>query len=152
MQSISKFFRNNFYILWYKKKSEYSNPWYFLSEKVLSKFKKIPHKIHIGKYQYILGTDPIKNYPIIIAFNGLGWKTKYSEVRYETPPNILFKFFNFEFRITLTWGDVLTDTIYWESILEYLYENKSIEEIINSNTWINNDKKETSLITLNLLK
>lgn len=94
-------------------------------------------------------SDPIRNRPIEILFTGLGWKDKYNSPRYEYPPNILFKFFNIEFRIILTWGDYLKDTIYWEDVLSY-YEYKTPLKNIGS-SWIK-DGKEINSKTLNMLK
>lgn len=150
MQSISKFIKKYFFIYWYNKKYSFTNPWYYQNKKILKVFKRCPFKIHIGKYHYIMFSDPIRNRPIEILFTGLGWKDKYDSPRYEYPPNILFKFFNIEFRIVWTWGDYLKDTIYWEDVLSY-YEYKTLLKDIGSSSWIK-DGKEINSRTLNMLK
>lgn len=104
--------------------------------------------------------DPINNYPIQLSFNGLGWKEKYYDPVFEYPPNILFKLFNFSIRIIWTWGNILEDMIYWEGILQYYIYKRSLEDIIETDVWINTNKKENStpkmlkgsLETLNMLK
>ena len=122
MQLINKL-KDYICIYWYEN-NVYSNPLYYQNSKILKVFKRCPFKIHIGKYHYIMFSDPIRNRPIEILFTGLGWKDKYNSPRYEYPPNILFKFFNIEFRIIWTWEDYLKDTIYWEDVLSY-YEYKT---------------------------
>lgn len=148
MQLINKL-KDYIYIHWYEN-DVYSNPLYYQNSKILKVFKKCPFKIHIGKYSYIMFSDPIRNRPIEILFTGLGWKDKYNSPRYEYPPNILFKFFNFEFRIIWTWGDYLKDTIYWEDVLSY-YEYNTLLKDIGSSSWIK-DEKEINSKTLNMLR
>ena len=148
MQLINKL-KNYIYIHWYNN-DVYSNPLYYQNSKILKVFKRCPFKMHIGKYHYIMFSDPIRNRPIEILFTGLGWKDKYNSPRYEYPPNILFKFFNFEFRIIWTWGDYLKDTIYWEDVLSYYEYNTSLKDI-GSSSWIK-DKKEINSKTLNMLR
>ena len=148
MQLINKL-KDYIYIHWYKN-DVYSNPLYYQNSKILKVFKRCPFKIHIGKYHYIMFSDPIRNRPIEILFTGLGWKDKYNSPRYEYPPNILFKFFNFEFRIIWTWGDYLKDTIYWEDVLSYYEYNTSLKDI-GSSSWIK-DEKEINSKTLNMLR
>ena len=147
MQLINKL-KKYICIHWYKN-DVYSNPLYYQNNKILKVFKRCPFKIHIGKYHYIMFSDPIRNRPIEILFTGLGWKDKYNSPRYEYPPNILFKFFNIEFRIIWTWGDYLKDTIYWEDILSYYEYNIPLKNIGSS--WIK-DGKEINSRTLNMLK
>ena len=148
MQLINKL-KDYIYIHWYKN-DVYSNPLYYQNSKILKVFKRCPFKIHIGKYHYIMFSDPIRNRSIEILFTGLGWKDKYNSPRYEYPPNILFKFFNFEFRIIWTWGDYLKDTIYWEDVLSYYEYNTSLKDI-GSSSWIK-DEKEINSKTLNMLR
>ena len=148
MQLINKL-KDYIYIHWYKN-DVYSNPLYYQNSKILKVFKRCPFKIHIGKYHYIMFSDPIRNRSIEILFTGLGWKDKYNSPRYEYPPNILFKFFNFEFRIIWTWGDYLKDTIYWEDVLSYYEYNTSLKDI-RSSSWIK-DEKEINSKTLNMLR
>ena len=148
MQLINKL-KDYIYIHWYKN-NVYSNPLYYQNSKILKVFKRCPFKIHIGKYHYIMFSDPIRNRPIEILFTGLGWKDKYNSPCYEYPPNILFKFFNFEFRIIWTWGDYLKDTIYWEDVLSYYEYNTSLKDI-GSSSWIK-DEKEINSKTLNMLR
>lgn len=148
MQLINKL-KDYIYIHWYEN-DVYSNPLYYQNSKILKVFKRCPFKIHIGKYHYIMFSDPIRNRPIEILFTGLGWKDKYNSPRYEYPPNILFKFFNFEFRIIWTWGDYLKDTIYWEDVLSYYEYNTSLKDI-GSSSWIKDEKEINSKI-LNMLR
>ena len=148
MQLINKL-KDYICIHWYKN-DVYSNPLYYQNSKILKVFKRCPFKIHIGKYHYIMFSDPIRNRPIEILFTGLGWKDKYNSPCYEYPPNILFKFFNFEFRIIWTWGDYLKDTIYWEDVLSYYEYNTSLKDI-GSSSWIK-DEKEINSKTLNMLR
>lgn len=72
MQSISKFIKKYFFIYWYNKKYSFTNPWYYQNKKILKVFKRCPFRIHIGKYYYIMFSDPIRNCPIEIVFTGLG--------------------------------------------------------------------------------
>ena len=148
MQLINKL-KDYICIHWYEN-NVYSNPLHYQNSKILKVFKRCPFKIHIGKYHYIMFSDPIRNRPIEILFTGLGWKDKYNSPRYEYPPNILFKFFNFEFRIIWTWGDYLKDTIYWEDVLSYYEYNTSLKDI-GSSSWIK-DEKEINSKTLNMLR
>lgn len=113
--------KNFIYIKWYKN-DEYRNPWYYLNKSILKKsLRKCPFKIHIGKYHYMMFADPIHKYLIELLFTGLGWKYAGDFISYITPPNILFKFFNYEIRIVWTLGDWNTDKYYWEEVLSYKY-------------------------------
>lgn len=119
--------------------TEYNDPLYWW-KKVKNIFKKPPCKVHIGKYNYLMLCDPIRERKIYFASNGLGYKLKYDSPRFEYIPNILFKFFNWEIRIFWTWGDSLKDTFYWETILDILINKKSLRSAIDDNSWLDNNK------------
>lgn len=150
MQLINKFIKKYIFIYWYKKQS-FLNPWYYQNKQILKVFKRCPIKIHIGKYKYMMFCDPVKNYPIQLSFNGLGWKERNCEPVFEYPPNILFKLFNFSIRIIWTWGNILKDMIYWEGVLQYFVYKRPLRDVIETDVWINN-KDYNSLITLKMLK
>lgn len=134
-------------------KNPYKNPLYYWW-KVRKIFKKPPLHVHIGKYTYILLCDWIKSPKIQLAFNGLGWKDKYDSPRYEYFPNILFKFFNWEIRIFWSWqyqcdegiimdSQYVSDDAYWETILDMVVYNKTLNEAMDRNTWQNNINVKT---------
>lgn len=133
------------------KNNEYYVPLYWWKY-VKNLFKKPPRKVHIGKYQYIMICDPIKEFKIGFRRNGLGYKLKYDDPRFEYAPNILFKFFNWEIRIMWTWEDYLKDTIYWETILDIVINKKTLEQAINANTFLSDPDKIYNVKTYKMLK
>lgn len=110
----------------------YKNPLLFWT-KVKDIFKKPPLHIHIGKYRYMMMCDWIRIPPIGLFINGLGWKDKYNSPRFETPPNILIKIFNFEIRFIWTWiikYHSWDDYNYWVSILDKVVYKREIDKSI----------------------
>lgn len=63
----------------------------------------------------------------------VGWKTKYSSIRYEFPPQLAFVAFGFALSFTLhcpVKNDYSYDDSYWESILYYIFGSKKIIDVI----------------------
>ena len=82
------------------------------------------------------------------------WKDKWNSPRHEFNPRILISLFNY-IHFYIEWSlqeDSLNDTIYWESILDYIYYGKSLQEAC-SNGWsqlnpVNNQYEEIFLTIL----
>lgn len=105
---------------------------------------KLPGKLKVGQYVWnrkirkrlkkwhLSWISPIIELPLWTRFHivnlGLGWKTKYDDVRYEFPPQFSIIAFGFSLTFTLhspVWNNFCNDSSYWEAILVHLYENKS---------------------------
>ena len=114
--------------------NEYNNPFYYWWK--VRKYYKFKCKLFIGKYYWLFG-DYIRMPKVYFTCQGLGWKTKYDEYRFEWSPYILFRFFNWQIRFIIGPTEAVSADIYWESILEFTdkFEKRSFYEIINSHTW-----------------
>lgn len=79
---------------------------------ILSKFFKPKYQLPVWLSFYVFNHDMI-------------WKTKWSEYRFEYPPQFSIVIFGYSFNWWLTSpGTDSQDYDYWESILYYLYEYK----------------------------
>lgn len=128
-------------------KNPYRNPLYYW-RKMKEIFKKPPLHLHIGKYRHMMLCDYMNPPKIQFICNGLGWKDKWNSPRFEYPPNILFKLFNFEIRLIWSWGDDFKDSVYWETLLDLCVYNKTLEDAITYNTWTG----DKNVKTLKMLK
>ncbi len=150
--------------------NEYHNPlmpWW----KVRKIFKRPKCHFIYGKNIWFFGMYARRDYynPIIhINSSALGWKWKYDMVRHEWDPYINITFFRKWHLIWIfNWCDKKDEQsktrsmATWEAILDYLYNNKTLEECINSHIWskvegeseditIHKNIREKCLKTLNL--
>lgn len=101
--------------------------------KVRKYFKAPKIKFYIGRIKWIYGY-PLK-YNKYVSFNmsSLGWKDKFRNPRFEWNPYILITVLN-KWQLSITFYYVPDFT--WEAILDILYYNKSVEQAIEHNTWI----------------
>ncbi len=111
--------------------NEYKNPFYYWWK--VRKLFKYKSKWFIGKYYWTFG-DYIKESPVSLRFRGLGWKTKYNDNRFEWSPCIYFKFFKWQIRYVI--GPIDECYLYWETILDWFYndENRTFKQCVNRNT------------------
>lgn len=130
--------------------NKYNNPFYYWW--IVRKYYKFMYRFIIGKYQWEFG-DYIRMPKVFFKCMGLGWKTKYNEYRYEWPPYVLFKFFNWQIRLVIGPLDPVAQNIYWESILEFIdkTEKRSFCEIINSHTWYDENHPKLDAFYYDLL-
>ena len=77
------------------------------------------------------------------------WKDKYDSPRFEFEPQINLELFK-KYQLLLTFK-TSNDDVYWETILDIVYYNKSLKEAIARNTWENYNKEGTDAFTLNFL-
>lgn len=92
------------------------------------KFPKL--KIYTWKYSNRSESSKLLN----ITFRDIEWKDKWRSPRHEYNPIIQLTFFR-KFAIELIFTNKVDDTIYWETILDYLYYSKNIYESVNNNIW-----------------
>ena len=124
--------------------NEYHNPFY-IWWKVRKIFKRPKCHVYIGKKTWFFGLAILDCYynPIIsIKFRALGWKWKYDDVRHEWDPYIQIRLFRkWDIIFIFNWVDEsdsdssTRNMATWEAILDYLYNNKTIEECIKRHTW-----------------
>lgn len=136
---------------------EYKNPLYYWW-KVRKIFKRPKCHFIYGKDIWFFGMYICKEYynPIIhIKFQGLGWKTKYGEYRHEWDPYIQICFFRKWHLIWLfNWvtkedrDSSVRSIATWEAILDYLYNNKTIEECISNHTWESDINDNSHMISI----
>lgn len=137
--------------------NEYKNPLYYWW-KVRKIFKRPKCHFMYGKDIWFFGMYILKEYynPIIhIKFQGLGWKWKYDEVRHEWDPYIQICFFRKWHLIWLfNWitkedrDSSVRSMATWEAILDYLYNNKTIEECITRHMWESNINNNAHTISI----
>lgn len=123
----------------------YHNPLYHWF-KVRKYFKRPKIGLYYGKITWRFGF-PIRRdyYNRVLDFrsSALGWKDKYDSPRFEWHPYIMITFLR---KWQIIWTFYYEIEHVWEAILDVLYYNKSIEEAIKENTWINiNTGKEISI-------
>ena len=86
----------------------------------------------------------IKVYPLM-------WKLKWDSIRYEYNPSVSITFFNrWKYRFELCSPDGEENLIYWESILNFLYDDKcksNLKETYLNNMWWGNYDNETKEYT-----
>ena len=97
----------------------------------------------------------------IFKTSNVGWKWKYDEVRHEWDPYIQIRLFRkWDIILIFNWivksdqDSNCRSMATWEAILDYLYNNKTLQECINRHTWYKNDNEITihSNIKKELLK
>ena len=112
--------------------NEYKNPFYYWWK--VRKLFKFKYKLYVGEYHWSFG-DYIRESPVALRFIALGWKTKYGSFRHEWNPCIYFKFFKWQIRFII--GPIKEGTWYWETILDWVYNNGKLTfaECVNNNTW-----------------
>lgn len=133
---------------------------------------KLPGKLKAGNYVWnrkirkklkkwhLSWLPPIIKLPIWMKFHivnlDLGWKTKWDDYRYEFPPQFTIIAFGLSLSFTLhspIQNDFACDDHYWESILNYIYGNKSgtlKEAIEHTGIWnfCGDDKKDISFFAV----
>ena len=139
--------------------NEYRNPFYTWW-KVRKIFKRPKCHILIGKRIWFFGIAILNQYynPIIsIKTSALGWKWKYDEVRHEWDPYIYICLFRkYQFIWVFNWVDKndrdsgVRSMATWEAILDYLYNNKTIEQVVNEHQWGSFDDSPTITINDNI--
>lgn len=77
------------------------------------------------------------------------WKDKYDSPRFEFTPQINLELFK-KYQLLLTFQTNNND-VYWETILDIIYYNKSLKEAINKNTWENCNKEKINAFTKGFL-
>ena len=77
------------------------------------------------------------------------WKDKYNSPRFEFAPQINLDLFK-KYQLLLTF-QTSDDDIYWQTILDIIYYNKSLKEAINKNTWENYNKEKINAFTKGFL-
>lgn len=124
--------------------NEYSNPFYTWW-KVRKIFKRPKCHVLIGKRVWFFGIairDEYYNPIISIKTSNVGWKWKYDEVRHEWDPYIQIRFFRkWDIIFVFDWiskedrDSTCRSMATWEAILDYLYNDKSIQECIKYHVW-----------------
>ena len=77
------------------------------------------------------------------------WKDKYNSPSLEFTPQINLDLFK-KYQLLLTF-QTRNDYIYWETILDIIYYNKSLKEAIDTNTWENYNKEKINAFTKGFL-
>lgn len=154
---LSYFFKHK--IPFTKSWNEYHNPWYHWW-KARKYFKKPKCHLHKGKLTWFFGFPCDKKYLnsiLDIRFSSLGWKDKYNSPRHEWDPYISIVFFRkYQLLWIFNWinkKDKFSDTrsmATWESILDYIYYNESIEHCKKTHIWNNINTSEKITIDSNL--
>lgn len=77
------------------------------------------------------------------------WKDKYNSPRLEFTPQINLNLFK-KYQLLLTF-QTSDDYLYWETILDIIYYNKSLKEAIDINTWETCNKEKINAFTKGFL-
>lgn len=77
------------------------------------------------------------------------WKDKYNSPSFEFTPQINLNLFK-KYQLLLTF-QTSDDYLYWETILDIIYYNKSLKEAIDINTWENCNKEKINAFTKGFL-
>lgn len=77
------------------------------------------------------------------------WKDKYNSPRFEFTPQINLNLFK-KYQLLLTF-QTSDDYLYWETILDIIYYNKSLKEAIDINTWETCNKEKINAFTKGFL-
>lgn len=77
------------------------------------------------------------------------WKDKYDSPRFEFTPQINLELFK-KYQLLLTFQTNNND-VYWETILDIIYYNKSLKEAIDRNTWETCSKEKINAFTKGFL-
>ena len=76
------------------------------------------------KFQWSFGKGPI--FLELKSFD-VTWKSKFNEPRHEFNPRITLSLFNYiHLYVDFTTGDSMTDMVYWEAILDWIYYDKDL--------------------------
>lgn len=79
----------------------------------------------------------------------VSWKDKYNSPSLEFTPQINLDLFK-KYQLLLTF-QTNHDYVYWETILDIIYYNKSLKEAIDTNTWENCNKEKINAFTKGFL-
>lgn len=107
----------------------------FKTYKRVSKYFKRPKIKFIFEW---LGYRKYLNKHILININDVKWKLKYDYISVEYTPSIYLRLFKCIY-ISLSFRYKCDDLIYWETLLTYLYLDKTLQEAIDLNTWHTKD-------------
>lgn len=77
------------------------------------------------------------------------WKDKYNSPRFEFTPQINLNLFK-KYQLLLTF-QTSDDYLYWETILDIIYYNKSLKEAVDRNTWETCNKEKINAFTKRFL-
>lgn len=77
------------------------------------------------------------------------WKDKYNSPSFEFTPQINLNLFK-KYQLLLTF-QTSGDYLYWETILDIIYYNKSLKEAVDRNTWENCNKEKINAFTKGFL-
>ena len=77
------------------------------------------------------------------------WKDKYNSPSFEFTPQINLNLFK-KYQLLLTF-QTSGDYLYWETILDIIYYNKSLKEAVDRNTWGNCNKEKINAFTKGFL-
>lgn len=77
------------------------------------------------------------------------WKDKYNSPRFEFTPQINLNLFK-KYQLLLTF-QTSDDYLYWETILDIIYYNKSLKEAVDRNTWETCNKEKINAFTRGFL-
>lgn len=140
--------------------NEYNNP-YFPWWKARKYFKRPKWKTVIcGKISWFFGL-PIRhdyyNRILDIRLSALGWKSKYDSPRHEWNPYIAITLFRkWQIVWMLVYGDkndphyLTKNEATWEAMLDYLYFNIPIDEVVDNNIWKSGEDPEPITIKENM--
>lgn len=126
--------------------NEYHNPFhpYWKVRKI---FKRPKCHFMCGTKIWFFGLILRQHLNPIIAFHtsSLGWKWKYEEVRHEWDPYIYICLFRkYQFIWIFNWvnkkdeDSCVRSMATWEAILDYLYNNKTLDQVVEEHQWGNN--------------
>lgn len=128
---------------WVECFNEYNNP-FMPYWKVRKIFKRPKCHFMYGTQIWFFGLILRQYLNPIFSFrtSALGWKWKYDEVRHEWDPYIYICLFRkYQFIWVFNWVDKndkdsgVRSMATWEAILDYLYNNKTIEQVVNEHQW-----------------
>lgn len=125
--------------------NEYHNPFnpYWKVRKI---FKRPKCHFMCGTKIWFFGLILRQHLNPIIAFHtsSLGWKWKYEEVRHEWDPYIYICLFRkYQFIWIFNWvnkkdeDSTVRSMATWEAILDYLYNNKTLDQVVEEHQWGN---------------
>ena len=126
--------------------NEYHNPFnpYWKVRKI---FKRPKCHFMFGTKIWFFGLILRQHLNPIFSFrtSALGWKWKYDEVRHEWDPYIYICLFRkYQFIWIFNWvtkkdeDSTVRSMATWEAILDYLYNNKTLDQVIEEHQWGNN--------------
>ena len=128
---------------WVECFNEYNNP-FMPYWKVRKIFKRPKCHFMYGTKIWFFGLVLRQHLNPIFAFHmsALGWKWKYDEVRHEWDPYIYICLFRkYQFIWIFNWANKhdfdssVRSMATWEAILDYLYNKKTIEQVIKLHQW-----------------